>query len=748
MASNLESAVPTAQTLNSRSASGESDLNALVTRLLNAPVNAHPTLQSDACDPEATPPGLAKLRDPFQVLPDNVVRDIILRLPAFDIINLRRVSKFWMATAQFVVSESLVKRKFGVLELSKMLKKEGKLGWAELAYRKNWFFEYSKRTGAPTSVKKFTNAKIWEKVGDRLLWIDESSNLNVQHLSAWDINERRESLLALAENPAAMTRNRTLHLSVIEQRRRTQERPERAPKKISEGIVIRWPLRKALKIRDAKLKLEDCVLFACGSDHVILDYVLSPGRVSSLFNTPEDPRRRRLACVNIVTGYTDWDVDTTNYASVLPLDDIRVRRDPYNMKQPCYLVDDDRVYAFTCPQIRIQSSVLMFFNSPEKRRVFLTARNRRTGAVVRSKEIEGFLNALDYNYHSSFGNQLLGLINPDGKSIVLCINSTLFVCNTETCQLVQRVELTFLWNATVPYPSSIYLDEARSRLCVWCDSEGRDFDVFELDPNDRFKVVFIRSYHLPTTETNPNTVPRYTPASFNDHTQYQIRTSINPNRPGECQPEILGFTVLNEVMEGVPFHEWGDTWKSKLAFGHQEWDWIGPNKSFLDQGVPPELLQQLSQLLYAQQFSYESGGSFPHHETKGLTNYQVFGTGDNRVLTPRARVLITTPRLDFVMTYRNFITLPPLETVQPNAIQDYNDDPDIELRSGGAVYTGPAYPKEKGHRTHKPKMEEGKRRDWFISSYPQWDQIINGERFIMFGQRQTVYCCDFGPVGW
>ncbi|KAK6537426.1 hypothetical protein TWF694_011613 [Orbilia ellipsospora] len=695
----------------------------------------------------------AATRDPFDILPDNVVRSIIFLLSNKNIVALRRVSKFWKANVEYVVSQAVVERSYGGRAITETLKTEGKLGWPEFAFRKNTFLDESRAEGAPTSVKKFTNAQLWDIVGERLVWIDEANNLNVQHLSAWDVNERKDSLVALAGNPRAFSKNKFLHSVVAkEQRKARVERPKRAAKmgKIPEAIIIRWSLRDTLKNRRQKVKVNFMV--PCGTTHILLDYYQCDDLVQAGLWTnrllPHGPSRNKLACINVITGYADWNI-TLDFPLAFPPSHALYLRPRYQFSSSTYMINDDKVYAFTSP--REQHT---FGQHPNSRKLFLTVRDLKTGAALHHRQMTDLEQALGPQYFMAPEHSL---VSPDGKYIILSINRALWICDAQNYTFIEKVDLPWLQHTIVGSKYDLEFSTDGSRLYLTEECNGLDFNVLELDCAHGFKPVFIRSYHVPAKTTFVSRT------SFNHKLQTQVLTTRNPAQPmsGEWRPEILKFMSMDELMEGVPEELWGAVWKSKLPNPDDKWNWNGPNVSILN-NIPAvnhasAIISQLTQIAGQIQ-----GTTLPAQITLlGLSHTQVFGgyglTDDITAVTPRGKIFLETPRKDYVMVSKNPITLPPLSKVQPNAIQEPVDDYDhTEWREDGVFYTGPIPMRNTGpggrrKRKRAAKLDEGQmdeRREWWIGGRMTPFKIKNGERFVMFDQDDTVYCCDFGPVGW
>ncbi|EPS45693.1 hypothetical protein H072_310 [Dactylellina haptotyla CBS 200.50] len=701
---------------------------------------------------------LSTAKDPFEVLPDNVVRMIIFLLPNRSIVGLRRVSRFWKGNVEYVVSQAVVERTFGGREITEKLKEEGKLGWPEFAFRKNTFLDESRAGGAPTSVKKFTNAQLWELVGDRLVWIDDSTNLNVQHLSAWDVNERKDSLVALAGNPRAFSKNKFLHGVIAdEQRKASAERPKRVSKKekIPEAIIIRWSLRDTLKNRRTKIKVNFLVPY--GATHILLDYYQCDETLPQTDRwtrfLPQASSRNKLACINIITGYADWNVNLEDNRLAFPPAHGLYLRPRYQYGSSSYLIHGDKAFAFTSPNRRHP-----FSQQVGDTKVFLTVRDLKTGATIEHKEMAEIEESIrDHHYPTPEHT----VISPDGKYIILSINRSLWVCSAQTYEFLEKIDLPWLQYSIVGSRYDLEFSDDGSRLYLAEECNGLDFNVLELDCANKFKPVFIRSYHVPTKTTFVSRT------SFNHKLQTQVLTTRNPAQPmsGEWRPEIIKFISMDELMEGVPKDLWGAEWKSKLPNPKDKWNWLGPNASILQQAPPmttsAAILGQLTQLN-----GHISAANLPAQITLlGLSATQIFGsnglTDDNSTVTPRGKIFLETPRQDFVMISKNPITLPPLAKVQPNAIQEPAEESSTqaEWRLGGIYYTGPATPKRKGKKSKKGtpgagssgKVDEvqlNQRRQWWIGGRMTPFKIKNGERFVMFDQDDTVYCCDFGPVGW
>ncbi|KAF3179007.1 hypothetical protein TWF751_001016 [Orbilia oligospora] len=675
-------------------------------------------------------------KDPFEVLPDNVVRMIIFLLPPKSIVKLRRVSKFWKGNVEYVVTQAVVEKAYGGREATEKLKKEAKLGWPEFAFRKNAFLDNARAAGAPTSVKKFTNAQLWELVGDRLVWIDDSTNLNVQHLSAWDVNERKDSLVALAGNPRAFSKNKFLH-SVIadEQRKASAERPKRSSKKekAPEAIIIRWSLRDTLKNRRTKIKVNFLVPY--GSTHIILDYFQcdETGAVHDRWNhrfLPQTTSRNKLACINIITGYADWNINLEDFRLAFPPSHGLYLRPRYQYGSPSYLIHKDKAYSFTSPDRR---HPFVPHNTGEHR-VFLTVRDCKTGATIEHKEMKEIGDEL---VNHQYPQPEHTIISPDGRLIVLNLHRNLWICNAQTRTFVEKVELPWLQYSIVGSRFDLEFNEDGSRLYLTEECNGADFNVIELDSNDKFKPVFIKSYHVPTKN---NFVSR---TSFNHKLQTQVLTTRNPSQPmsGEWRPEIVKFISMDELMEDIPKDLWAAEWRLQLANPNEKWNWAGPGSSPLIPQLPHPGMSNASAILA--QISQLNGGNPLNAED---------GTG----VTPRGKMFLETPRQDYVLSTKAAITLPPLAKLQPNAIQEPAEESSsqAEWRMGGVYYTGPATPKKRGRKTPKKsaaKVDESKmheRREWWIGGRMSPFKLKNGERFIVFDQDDTVYCCDFGPVGW
>ncbi|KAJ6258244.1 hypothetical protein Dda_7163 [Drechslerella dactyloides] len=697
----------------------------------------------------ANDPALAKLRDPFHVLPDNVVREIILSLPNRTIVSLRRVSKYWKANVEYVITEAVVEHRFGERDATKKLREEAKLGWPEFAFRKNTFLDEARADGTPSSVKKFTNAGLWEKVGDRLVWIDESYNLNVQHLSAWDVNERKDSLVALAGNPRGMARNRLLHAVVAEEQRKPAERPKRASKKekIPEAIVIRWPLRDTLKTRHLRIKVSAIIPYE--PTHILLDYVQCPEKnFEYLANDGLPRRRRKLASVNIITGYADWNIHLDDYYPMLPFTFGMFLRHRFTGQMLGYLTHGHKLWSLTTPNPQWGNNPYAGFY----RETFLTVRDLRTGAVTMSKPVEEISEIL--NVATVTPEHFL--ISPDGKIIVLCANRALYVCNAETCEFIEKVELLWLQHGIVGSRFDLAFSDDGSRLYLTEESGGFDFNILELDCHNHFKPAFIRCYHIPaktsfTTRTH-----------FNHRLQTQFLATRNPAYPSvsEWRPEMLRFAPLDEVMHGVPRDMWNALWKSKVPYGDQKWNWMGPDHTISQQILDGVLNEQLLYFVGgnpANLTTVASALSLPgvaQLPLQGLSSMQLYaGNTFWEGPTKRGMIFLETPRRDYVMVSKAPVTLPPLSKVQPNAIQDPGDDMGLsaEFRSDGYFYTGPALPKEKGKGKRQSKWDQyniHERRPWWIGGRMSLNKVMNGERFVMFDLDEVVYCCDFGPLGW
>ncbi|KAF3908318.1 hypothetical protein AA313_de0207331 [Arthrobotrys entomopaga] len=692
----------------------------------------------------------AAARDPFDILPDNVVRSIIFMLPNKNIVGLRRVSKFWKANVEYVVSQAVVENNYGGRAITEALKKEGKLGWPELAFRKNTFLDESRAQGAPTSVKKFTNAQLWDIVGERLVWIDEANNINVQHLSAWDVNERTDSLVALAGNPRAFSKNKSLHNVITKEKRKAQvERPKRAAKngKIPEAIVIRWSLRDTLKTRRQKVKINFMV--PCGTTHILLDYyqcddLVQVGRYDTRL-LPHGLSRNKLACINVITGYAEWNI-TLDFPLAFPPSHAVYLRPRHQFSSSTYMVRGGKVFAFTSP--REQSG---FGHHGRSRKLFLTVRDLKTGAALHHRRMTEFEEALG---NHQFMAPEHSLVSPDGKYLILSINRALWVCDAQNYTFLEKIDLPWLQHTIVTSKYDLEFSTDGSRLYLTEECNGLDFNVLELDCAQRFKPVFIRSYHVPAKSTFVSRT------SFNHRLQTQVLTTRNPTQPmsGEWRPEVLKFMSMDELMEGVPEDLWGAVWKSKLPNPEDKWNWNGPNVSILNT-IPAvnhasAIITQLTQLAGQLQ-----GTNLPAQiALLGLSHTQIFGgqgiTNDHTAITSRGKIFLETPRKDYVMVSKNPVTLPPLSKVQPNAIQEPVEHYDqTEWREDGVFYTGPIPMRNPAGRKKKKKvkLEEGQmdqRRDWWIGGRMTPFKIKNGERFVMFDQDDTVYCCDFGPVGW
>ncbi|KAF3188060.1 hypothetical protein TWF225_003837 [Orbilia oligospora] len=696
-------------------------------------------------------------KDPFEVLPDNVVRMIIFLLPPKSIVKLRRVSKFWKGNVEYVVTQAVVEKAYGGREATEKLKKEAKLGWPEFAFRKNAFLDNARAAGAPTSVKKFTNAQLWELVGDRLVWIDDSTNLNVQHLSAWDVNERKDSLVALAGNPRAFSKNKFLH-SVIadEQRKASAERPKRSSKKekAPEAIIIRWSLRDTLKNRRTKIKVNFLVPY--GSTHIILDYFQcdETGAVHDRWNhrfLPQTTSRNKLACINIITGYADWNINLEDFRLAFPPSHGLYLRPRYQYGSPSYLIHKDKAYSFTSPDRR---HPFVPHNTGEHR-VFLTVRDCKTGATIEHKEMKEIGDEL---VNHQYPQPEHTIISPDGRLIVLNLHRNLWICNAQTRTFVEKVELPWLQYSIVGSRFDLEFNEDGSRLYLTEECNGADFNVIELDSNDKFKPVFIKSYHVPTKN---NFVSR---TSFNHKLQTQVLTTRNPSQPmsGEWRPEIVKFISMDELMEDIPKDLWAAEWRLQLANPNEKWNWAGPGSSPLIPQLPHPGMSNASAILA--QISQLNGGNGTSIATQISVaigfNAGILGNPlnaeDGTGVTPRGKMFLETPRQDYVLSTKAAITLPPLAKLQPNAIQEPAEESSsqAEWRMGGVYYTGPATPKKRGRKTPKKsaaKVDESKmheRREWWIGGRMSPFKLKNGERFIVFDQDDTVYCCDFGPVGW
>ncbi|KAF3937277.1 hypothetical protein ABW19_dt0200740 [Dactylella cylindrospora] len=697
-----------------------------------------------------------KRQDPFFVLPDNVVRMIMFLLPNKTIVALRRVSRFWKGNVEFWVTEGFNEKAYGKRAITETLKAEGKLGWPEFAFRKNTFLEEARINGAPTSVKKFTNAQIWDLVGERLVWIDESSNLNVQHLSAWDFNERKDSLVALAGNPRALAKNKSLHSVVaVEQRQATAERPKRASKKekIPEPIIIRWYLRDTLKNRRTKLKVNFMVPY--GSSHIFLDYYQYDDSYAAFERVtnriwPQVNSRNKLACINLLTGYAEWNINLEDTRLAFPASHGLYLRPRYNAGVTSYLIHNDVAYSFTNPDRRYP------FGPPGDKKIFLTARDCKTGTVIESKEIKEISDVMNDHHYP---NPEHSILSPDGKTIVLSISRKLWICNAPACEFVAKIEMPWLQYSIVGARFDLEFSDDGNRVYLTEECNGHDFNVLELDVNNGFKPVFIRCYHVP----NKNSFVSRT--NFNHRLHTQVLTTRNASQPmaSEWRPEMLKFISMSELMEGVPRDLWAAEWRSKLpnVYSEETWSWGGPSATAIPPipvaslGHPNQILVQLSQLT-----GPSTNGVTGSLTALGITPSQFFGNlpgdADHTTITPRGKVFLETPRKDYVMISRSPITLPPLSKIQPNAIQEPADETIApgEYRPGGSYYTGPPPTKRKGKKSPKKsitKLDDAKmneRREWWIGGRMSPFKFKNGERFIVFDQEDAVYCCDFGPVGW
>ncbi|KAF3904935.1 hypothetical protein ABW20_dc0109512 [Dactylellina cionopaga] len=683
----------------------------------------------------------SSLRDPFEYLPDNVVRMIIFLLPNKSIVGLRRVSRFWKGNVEYVISKAVVERLYAGRTVTEKLKQEGKLGWPEFAFRKNTFLEEARSNGAPTSVKKFTNAQLWELVGDRLVWVDDSANLNVQHLSAWDVNDRKDSLVALAGNPRAFSKNKFLHNVIADEKRKASgERPKRASKKekIPEAIIIRWSLRDTLKNRRTKIKVNFLVPF--GTTHIMLDYFQCEDPPSNSIERwhrdlyTQSNSRNKLACINIITGYADWNVSLDDFRLAFPPAHGVYLRPRYQYGSSSYLIHGDKAYSFTSPDRR-------FMLGPQigDRKISLTVRDCKTGALVANTPMAKISSNMSEHHYTQPEHSL---ISPDGKFIVLSMSRSLWICNAETYAFIEKIDLTWLQYSIVGSRYDLEFNEDGSRLYLTEECNGLDFNVLELDCHNKFKPVFIRSYHVPS---KTNFVSR---TCFNHKLHTQVLATRNPSQPmsGEWRPEIIKFVSMDELMEGIPRDLWAAEWKTKLShLKPEKWTWGGPDTTTLYQNHPINASSALLATLPPAQL-----------QALGMATNST-AVVDDSGLTPRGRIFLETPRKDYVMFSKNPITLPPLTKVQPNAIQEPADEASGqgEWRSGGVYYTGPSAPKRRGKKAPPKKtvskVEEGKmneRREWWIGGRMTPFKIKNGERFIMFDQDDTVYCCDFGPVGW
>lgn len=420
-------------------------------------------------------------------------------------------------------------------------------------------------------------------------------------------------------------------------------------------------------------------------------------------------------------------------------------RPRYQYGSPSYLIHDDKAYSFTSPDRR---HPFVQQNNGEHR-VFLTVRDCKTGATVEHKEMK------------EIGDELLNhqypqpehtIISPDGRLIVLNLHRTLWICDAQTRTFLEKVELPWLQYSIVGSRFDLEFNDDGSRLFLTEECNGADFNVIELDCNDKFKPVFIKSYHVPT---KTNFVSR---TSFNHKLQTQVLTTRNPAQPmsGEWRPEIVKFISMDELMEGIPKDLWAAEWRSHISNPNEKWNWAGPGTSPLTPQLPPmnnpsAILTQLSQL---------TGGTTMTAQLTALGFNTILGipttSEDGTGVTPRGKMFLETPRQDYVLSTKAAITLPPLAKLQPNAIQEPAEESSsqAEWRMGGVYYTGPATPKKRGRKTPKKsaaKVDESKmheRREWWIGGRMSPFKLKNGERFIVFDQDDTVYCCDFGPVGW